>query len=72
MISDIYFDKSGYGSKAITLKDARQKDKTITADEVKEFFKKNVEEKRNQEGRIVLLLHMLTGNFNWIYFYFKK
>ena len=51
IISDIYYDKSGYGSKAITLKDSKQKDKTITADDVNEFFKKNVEEKRKMRGQ---------------------
>ena len=51
VISYIYYDKSGYGSKAITLKDARQKDKAITANDVNEFFKKNVEEKRKQRGQ---------------------
>ena len=43
IINDIYFDRSGYGSKATTLKDARQKDKSITMDDVNEFFRKNVE-----------------------------
>ena len=38
IINDIYFDRSGYGSKATTLKDARQKDKSITMDDVNEFF----------------------------------
>ena len=32
--SDIYFDRSGYGSKATTLQDAREKDKTITMKDV--------------------------------------
>ena len=43
IISEIYFDRSGYGSRATTLKDARAKDKTITKDDVELFFKKNVE-----------------------------
>ena len=51
IISDISYDKSGYGSKGITLKDARQKDKTITMSDVNEFFKKNVEEKRKMRGQ---------------------
>ena len=51
IISDIYYDKSGYGSKAITLQDARMKDKTITMSDVNEFFKKNVEEKRKMRGQ---------------------
>ena len=46
IINDIYFDRSGYGSKATTLKDARQKDKTINMDDVNEFFRKNVEIKK--------------------------
>ena len=43
IINDIYFDRSGYGSKKTTLDDARKKDKTITMDDVNEFFRKNVE-----------------------------
>ena len=50
IINDIYFDRSGYGSKATTLKDARQKDKTINMDDVNEFFRKNVEIKRKPRG----------------------
>jgi len=45
IISDIYNDPSGFGSKATTLKDARQKDKSITMDDVNQFFRKNVEVK---------------------------
>ena len=43
IINDIYFDRSGYGSKKATLDDARKKDKTITMDDVNDFFRKNVE-----------------------------
>ena len=50
IINDIYFDRSGYGSKATTLKDARQKDASITMDDVNEFFRKNVEIKRKPRG----------------------
>ena len=50
IINDIYFDRSGYGSKATTLKDARQKDKSITMDDVNEFFRTNVEIKRKPRG----------------------
>ena len=48
IISDIYYDRSGFGSKQTTLKDAREKDKTITMQDVEQFFKKNVEIKRKQ------------------------
>ena len=50
IISSIYYDRSGFGSKATTLKDSREKDKTITEADVAEFFKKNVEEKRRPRG----------------------
>ena len=50
IINDIYFDRSGYGSKATTLKDARLKDASITMDDVNEFFRKNVDIKRKPRG----------------------
>ena len=50
VISDIYNDRSGFGSKATTLKDSREKDKTITMKDVDEFFRKNVGFKRKQKG----------------------
>ena len=39
-IAKIYFDRSGYGSKQTTLRDAKEKDKTITMKDVEEFFRK--------------------------------
>ena len=50
IINDIYFDRAGFGSKQTTLKDAREKDKIITKEDVEEFFKKNVEVKRKPRG----------------------
>ena len=43
IISNVYYDRAGYGSRQRTLKEAREKDKSITIDDVNEFFKKNVE-----------------------------
>ena len=37
MINDICFHRSGYGSKATTLKDAREEVKTITMKDVEVF-----------------------------------
>ena len=51
IIANIYYDKGGFGSKAITLKDARAQDKTITMQDVEDFFRKNVEIKRKQRGQ---------------------
>ena len=50
IISDIYFDRAGYGSLKTTLQDARKKDSSIRLEDVKEFFAKNVEEKRKPRG----------------------
>ena len=50
IISDIYFDRAGYGSLKTTLQDARKKDASIRLEDVKEFFAKNVEEKRKPRG----------------------
>ena len=50
IISSIYYDRSGYGSRAQTVKDSREKDKSITKEDVEEFFRKNVEEKRKPRG----------------------
>ena len=50
IINDIYFDRSGFGSRAQTLTDAKKKDASITKEDVEEFFKKNVEEKRRPRG----------------------
>ena len=40
IIDNVYFDRSGFGSKATTLKDARVKDKTITMADVEDFSRK--------------------------------
>ena len=50
IINDIYFDRSGFGSRENTLKDAREKDKSITKEDFEEFLRKNVEEKRKPRG----------------------
>ena len=49
-IADISYDRSGFRSKATTLKDARAKNKEITMKDVDEFFRKNVEIKRKARG----------------------
>ena len=49
-ISDIYFDKSIFGSQATTFKDAKAKDKSITLADVKAWFEKNMDRKRPMSG----------------------
>ena len=50
IIAKIYFNESGYGSKQRTLKESREKDKTIAMTDVEEFFRKNVEQKKQLRG----------------------
>ena len=44
--SNVYYDRAGLGSRQRTLKEPGEKDKSITIDDVNEFFKNNVEAKR--------------------------
>ena len=50
IIKNIYFDRSGFGSVQTTYQDAKKKEPSITLNDVKEWFKKNVEVKRKQRG----------------------
>ena len=50
IISNTYFDRAGYGSRATTLADARKRDNTITMDDVNKFFSEHIEEKRKPRG----------------------
>ena len=51
IISDIYNDPSGFASESVTLADARKKDKSITKNDVDEFFRKNVEVEKLPRGQ---------------------
>ena len=50
IIRDIYFDRSGYGSRKTTLEDAKKKEPTIKKEDVEQFFRKNVEIKAKPRG----------------------
>lgn len=50
IISKIYHDEAGYSSIKTTLEDARKKDKTINYNDVKNWFEKNVEKKKQLRG----------------------
>ena len=51
IISKVYNDPAGYGSIKKTLADAKLQDKTITLEEVKKWFNKNVEQKTKHSGQ---------------------
>jgi hypothetical protein len=50
IISKIYNDPSGFGSVNKTLDEAKQVDKSITIDDVKDWFRRNVEKKNQLKG----------------------
>ena len=51
IINNIFYDRSGFGSIATTYKDVKQKDSSITLNDVKEWFKRNVEQKKQLRGQ---------------------
>ena len=51
IISSIYYDRSGFGSVATTYKDSKAKDATITLNDVKEWYKKNIKQKQQLRGQ---------------------
>ena len=61
IISKIYYDRSGFGSINTTYKDAKAKDNakdnSITLNDVKEFFKNNVEQKKQLRGYNSFVAH---------------
>ena len=46
IIKQVYFDPVGFDSIKRTFEDAQKKDKTITLNDVKQFFKTNIEQKK--------------------------
>ena len=50
IIDNIFYDKSGNGSIVKTFKDAKHIDNTITDNDVKDWFDKNIENKRQIRG----------------------
>ena len=51
VIHDVYYDRAGFGSLKKTLDEARKKDPSIRMEDVKQFFSKNVEERRRPRGQ---------------------
>ena len=50
IIKNIYHDPSGFGSVQKTYQEAREKDSSITLQNVKDWFSKNVERKKQLKG----------------------
>ena len=76
IIGNIFFNKAGFGSKNTTLKDAREKDKSITMKDVEFFFKKSVEIKMNPRGYNSFVAphsnHRYQVDILFIFIYFQK
>ena len=50
VLKKIYFDRAGFGSMLTTYRDAKKENKSITMNDVKDFFKEFVEQKKQQRG----------------------
>ena len=50
IINSIYYDKGGFGSIRTTYQDAKQKDSSITVNDVRQWFEKNIERKKQLSG----------------------
>ena len=46
IIQKVYYDPAGFSSMKTTLQDARTKDKTTILEDVRTFFKTNIEQKK--------------------------
>ena len=50
LLKKVYYDPAGYGSIQDTYKDAKKKDATIKVSDVKDWFERNVERKKQLRG----------------------
>ena len=50
IIKQVYYDPAGFDGIKKTFEDARKKDKNITLDDIKTFFKNNIEQKKQLKG----------------------
>ena len=67
IVNDVYYDRAGFGSRQRTLKEAQEKDKSITIDDINEFLKKTWRQKENLSDRTVLLHHIRHMSIKWTY-----
>ena len=63
IIDKIYNSEEGFGSIAKTYKEARLIDKTISLDNVKNWFKKNIEQKKKPHGQNSFVAHHAYQEF---------
>ena len=63
IIKKVYYDPAGFGSIQTTLKDARAKDKAINRNDVKAWFKRNVERKTNLKAYNSFVANALFEEF---------
>ena len=71
IISNIYFNRSGFGSQATTFKDAKAKDKSITLADVKAWFEKNIDRKKPMSGVNSFIAAYAYYEYQIDFFYYK-
>jgi hypothetical protein len=72
IISSIYFDKSRYGSKNVTLADAKEKDKSITMNDIDKFFRDNVEQNKQIKGYNSFVAPHANYEYQIVLFFIKS
>ena len=54
LLKKIYYDPAGFGTIQETYKDVKKKDATITINDVRDWFERNVERKNDLDDLIVI------------------
>ena len=72
IISDVYYDRSGYGSRKTTLEDSKKKEPTIKIADVEGFFRKNIEIKKKPRGENSFAARTTIILIKLIYLLFQK
>ena len=72
IIKNVYYDPAGFDGIKKTFEDARKKDKTITLDDVRTFFKTNIEQKKQLKGFNAFVANEAKFEYQIDFFYFIK
>ena len=72
IIAEVYFDTAGFGSRKTTLEDSKKKDKTITKEDVEQFFRKNVEIKKKPRSMNSFVAPYHTHTYQIDLFFISK
>ena len=72
IISNVYYDRAGFGSLKTTLVDSKKKDPSITMQDVKEWFEENVQRKKQLSGYNSFIAPHVLYEFQLDLFFISK